>query len=65
MSQGLIMKVLTSWKKIQLCAKRGGAAGIISSRYKQRFVLNSINIYDFTWHNANVRIITVKSYGNH
>jgi hypothetical protein len=66
MSQGLIMKVLTSWEEIQLLAKSEVAAGNICSSYKQQLVtMNIITMYNFTWHNANVRLITLKNISNH
>lgn len=54
MNQGLIMKVLTSWKKVQRLVESGEAAGI-APFYKLQFAATSvINMYDVTRHGANL-----------
>ena len=61
MNQGLIMKVLASWKKVQRVVESGEDAGTALC-YKQQFAATSVtNMYDVTWHDANLRNINVNA----
>jgi len=58
MGQGLIMKVLTGWKIIQLFPEFGKVTFL---RHKRQLVAQSIiNMFICIWHGAKIRRISVK-----
>lgn len=63
MGQGLIVKVLTCWEKIQLFAEsREGEAAIFAGGKLEFALIDIINMYHSSLHTANiVRIDTEKS----